>query len=129
VVSPEEAHYIGMALHELGSNAVKYGALAQDGGRVIVRWRVAGDDAAPRLDLEWCEEGGVVAEPARLGFGATILNTLAPRAIDGVANLTFNSDGVRWTLNAPLPPQRAIATEEPESPDLAPLPTSAAIEP
>lgn len=129
VLSPEGAHYIGMALHELGSNAVKYGALSREGDRVFIRWNVLNDEGGPRLDLTWREEASAVVEPKVLGFGAAILKTLAPRAIDGAASLTFNPDGVQWTLTAPLPAQTLIAVEDLDGADLTPLPTSAALEP
>lgn len=97
----EAAHYVGMALHELGSNAVKHGVLAGDQGTVAIRWSLSG---ARDLHLEWCEEGGPkVQAPSRQGFGSTILQTLAPRAIGGEAELVFEEAGLRWTLRASLP--------------------------
>jgi two-component sensor histidine kinase len=99
---PESAHYVGMALHELGSNAVKYGALAGPQGQVWVRWRLSDGDA-PELELEWREEfERSIPAPHRLGFGSTILQSLTPRALGGVAELAFKEEGLIWTLKAPL---------------------------
>jgi PAS domain S-box-containing protein len=101
---PESAHYVGMALHELGSNAVKYGALAGSLGQVWVRWRLS-DGEAPQLELEWREDfERLIPAPRRLGFGSTILQSLTPRALGGVAELAFAEDGLIWTLKAPMKP-------------------------
>jgi two-component sensor histidine kinase len=99
---PESAHYVGMALHELGSNAVKYGALAGTHGEVWVRWRLS-DGEAPQLELEWREDfGRLIPAPHRMGFGSTILQSLTPRALGGVAELAFKEEGLVWTLKAPM---------------------------
>lgn len=98
----EAAHYIGMAVHELGSNAVKYGALSQEYGSVDVAWSVVVDDATT-LELRWFETGGPHVEPPNeTGFGSTILKVLTPRATGGVCSYEFLPTGVRWTLSAPL---------------------------
>jgi len=105
----EAAHYVGMAIHELGSNAVKYGALSAEQGQVRISWRAESGDA---LQLDWAESGAaVVAPPARLGFGSTILRSLTPRALGGSATHAFEPSGVHWSLSAPLTPQEA----EPEA--------------
>jgi two-component sensor histidine kinase len=102
-VPADSAHYVGMALHELISNAVRYGALAGEGGTIAVSWRTTERGADEWLDLEWRESGGgAVTEPARLGFGATILTSLAPSALGGKADLQFDAGGLSWILSAPL---------------------------
>jgi PAS domain S-box-containing protein len=99
---PESAHYVGMALHELGSNAVKHGALAGAEGQVFVDWRLSTSED-PELELTWREDSQrPIAAPSRLGFGSTILQTLTPRSLGGVASLTFEDRGLVWTLTAPL---------------------------
>ncbi len=99
---PEWAQYVGMALHELGSNAVKYGALAGPMGQVWVHWRLS-DDETPALELEWSEDfARRIQAPDRLGFGSTILQNLTPRALGGIARLAFTEAGLVWTLTAPL---------------------------
>ena len=91
-----------MAVHELGSNAIKYGALSQEGGSVDINWTVVGDDASS-LKLSWVERGGPEVEPPyETGFGSTILTVLTPRATAGISSYEFPETGVRWTLTAPL---------------------------
>jgi two-component sensor histidine kinase len=98
----EGAQYVGMAIHELGSNAVKYGALSAETGRVHVVWGKGPSGDAP-LVIEWTEVGGPALDPpTQFGFGSTILRTLTPKALDGKATLDFLPTGVRWTLTAPL---------------------------
>jgi len=98
----EAAHYVGMAIHELGSNAVKHGALSSDQGEVRVTWHVDAADAKT-LTLEWTEIGGpFFPPPTKLGFGSTILRHLTARALEGSAELDFLPSGVRWKLIAPL---------------------------
>jgi two-component sensor histidine kinase len=97
-LAPESAHYVGMALHELGSNAVKYGALAGTQGQVRVEWRLS----EGQFELEWREDcERAISPPNLLGFGSTILRSLTPRALGGVAELRFNVEGLVWTLKAP----------------------------
>ena len=111
----EAAHYVGMAVHELGSNAVKYGALSGEAGTVTVVWTV---DAARTLTLTWREDGGpslvaaAATSPASGGFGSTILRTLTPRAVNGTAVLDLAQTGVVWTLQAPLPEPTPALTGE-----------------
>ena len=102
---PEVAHYVGLALHELGANALKYGALSEPSGRVEVDWAVQTETPrGPRLMLQWREiDGPKVTPAARRGFGRTLLETLTPKAMSGDSELDFGEDGVRWTLEAPLP--------------------------
>lgn len=99
VLPPAAAHYFGLALHELHVNAVKHGALSDEAGRVRASWRREGD----RLVFAWEErEGRAVAPPTRKGFGRTLLETLAPGAVRGKANLSFAATGLRYELSAAL---------------------------
>jgi len=103
-LSPNIAHYVGMAMHELGANAAKYGALSNETGSVDISWSVDADgEGGRRLNVVWRETGGPAAsETERMGFGRIILETLTPRALRGEARLTFETDGVTWSLTAPL---------------------------
>jgi PAS domain S-box-containing protein len=103
-LSPGSAHYVGLAIHELGANAVKYGALSNDTGVVEVSWRVETKaDGARELKLDWRERGGPAPSGSdRRGFGRTILELLAPRALQGGARLSFDGGGLVWELWAPL---------------------------
>jgi two-component sensor histidine kinase len=104
VLTPEASHYIGMAIHELGSNAVKHGALADGAGTVDIRWRTRRRAGASTLTMTWIEHGGRRdARPECLSFGGLILTRLTPQALGGEASLEFAADGLRWTLVAPFP--------------------------
>lgn len=105
ILPADAASYMAMALHELGSNAVKYGALSGDAGAVTITWRDEGPIGARTLKFEWVERNGpAVSTPARPGFGSTILTSLTPRALGGTATLDFAPGGLRWTLTAPMGP-------------------------
>ena len=102
---PEVAHYVALAVHELGANAVKYGALGDDKGWVEVKWSIEAAEGAGGdvLTLAWREFGGpAVTAPTARGFGRTILEMLVPRAMNGTAGLAFGVEGVAWTLTAPF---------------------------
>ena len=102
IVTPEAAQNIGLAVHELSTNAAKYGALSVPEGRVEVRWSRTGSDGDARLQVKWIESGGpAVEQPRRRGFGQVVTEQLAARALQGTADLKFEPDGVRWTLNIP----------------------------
>lgn len=95
----DAAQQIGMAIHELATNAVKYGALSNNGGTVDIDCTVADDT----LTLRWTERGGpAVAPPQDNHFGSRLLTRLMPGAVDGEAALTFAESGVEWRLVAPL---------------------------
>ncbi len=97
ILEPEVAQYVGLALHELGTNAVKYGALACDDGVITVKWSYD----YKHLKLEWCETGSIPpqTEAPRRGFGRMLLETVVPKAAKGFAELTFHP-GLCWRLSA-----------------------------
>jgi len=102
IVTPEAAQNIGLAVHELSTNAAKYGALSVPEGRVEVRWSRTGSDGDARLQVQWIESGGpAVEQPRRRGFGQVVTEQLAARALQGTADLRFEAEGVRWTLDIP----------------------------
>lgn len=98
---------LGMALHELTTNAAKYGALSAAGGRVDIAWRVAtGEAGTRRLVLEWREGGGPpVAEPRRRGYGTRLINGGITHELGGQVHLDFAAAGLRCTLDVPLDAQ------------------------
>ena len=113
-LSSSPAEYLGLALHELATNALKYGALSVPGGSVHIRWTT--DEAAQRFQFEWQELGGpAFARPQRKGFGLVILNTVVPAAFGGTAGLRTSPEGVSWHLDAPL---AAVVTSVGETPFL-----------
>jgi two-component sensor histidine kinase len=100
-LSASPAEYLGLALHELATNAVKHGALSVLGGKVRVVWKM--DKAKRRLLFDWREfDGPPVAEPLRKGFGLVILKTVVPAVFGGTAELRTPPSGACWHLEAPL---------------------------
>ncbi len=98
---------LGMTVHELTTNAAKYGALLTENGRVDVTWRVVvGESGARRLALEWRESGGApVREPGRRGFGTRLITGGVGRELGGVVRLDFAAEGLHCTLDVPLDEQ------------------------
>lgn len=106
-LSPKAVLALSMSLHELFTNAAKYGALSVDSGRVSIRW-IRDDE---HLTLVWRErDGPKVALPHRRGFGSRMIEALA-RDLNGSARQEFLPDGVTCTIEAHLRPQ-AEASEE-----------------
>lgn len=104
-VQPRAAVSIVMAVHELCTNAVKYGALSNDCGKVAVEWEVMEAGDARRLSLKWSEEGGPpVAPPQARGFGTRMIERALAVELGGSARIEFLPEGVRCTVEAPLPP-------------------------
>jgi len=100
---PKVAVTLAMALHELMTNAAKYGALSVPEGRVGVFWILEPAEAGERLELVWTETGGPpVAEPTRKGFGSRLIERQLPMEFDGSADLIFAQGGVTCRLRIPL---------------------------
>jgi two-component sensor histidine kinase len=98
MLKPEAAQNIGLALHELATNALSFGGLSRPDGAVSLTWRF--EDG--RLNIEWRESGGpAVAMPPREGFGHKVIKRLVAQALDGTATLNFPPDGLIWTLSIP----------------------------
>lgn len=101
-LSPRAALALSMAVHELCTNAAKYGALSVPGGHVAIHWSFQGSEAGTMLVLQWLECGGPpVAPPARKGFGTRIIETGASGDL-GKGEIDYAPDGVRWTLTTSL---------------------------
>jgi PAS domain S-box-containing protein len=97
VLGASATNTIGMALHELATNACKYGALSVIDGRIRVSWTLK----AGELLVEWRERGGPpVSPPAHRGFGRNVIERSAER-LGGAAALVFDPEGVSWRLTAP----------------------------
>jgi PAS domain S-box-containing protein len=92
------AQAIGLALHELATNAGKYGALSTNIGRVDVCWGTDGDT----LTMSWTErDGPPVSPPERRGFGSTVIASMAKRTVDGEVELDYAPSGLVWSLTCP----------------------------
>lgn len=103
-LDPNVTLALSMALHELATNAVKYGALSQPGGRVAIRWSIRGGDADSRdFEFPWQESGGpAVAPPTRVGFGSRMIDRLMAKPMRGEAKTTYLPAGVQFRLTAKL---------------------------
>jgi two-component sensor histidine kinase len=101
-LNPKAAEQIGLALHELGTNAVKHGALSVSTGVVTIRWGLEiGEAQKPVLRITWEEVGGPrIEQPQRQGFGDVVLTEIVPESLRGTASLAFKSEGVKWVLLA-----------------------------
>jgi len=101
LVSPMAAQYLGMALHELATNAAKYGALSRLTGKIVVAWSLAGAGTARRFQMSWVESGGPpVSPPERTGFGRLVTERMAAEALQGHVQLDYPPAGIRWALDA-----------------------------
>lgn len=95
----QSAQILGMAGHELATNAAKYGAFLDDNGRLEVNWQVEGD----RLRLDWREYVHVVADrPSRRGFGTTVLESMVGTSLGAEVTRTLHPDGIEWLFLIPL---------------------------
>ncbi len=93
-----------MAIHELTTNAAKYGALSVYGGKVEVTWNVTIDATRQTLVFDWIESGGPpVTEPTRKGFGTRLLEIVLPGQIQAKTKIVYERDGLRMHCVVPLP--------------------------
>lgn len=103
-LSPKTALAIAMALHELATNAIKYGALSNETGRVTLRWQVDEDGDGPRLRLLWEERGGPpVTPPTRKGFGTRLIERGLAAELGGAVRLAYPAGGAVCSIETPLP--------------------------
>jgi PAS domain S-box-containing protein len=103
-VSSRLAVALGMVIHELTTNAAKYGALSVYGGKVAVRWSVTLEATRRTLKFSWVESGGPpVAPPARQGFGSRLLEFVLPGQIQARSRIDYAPKGVRVQCKLPLP--------------------------
>jgi two-component sensor histidine kinase len=93
-----------MTLHELATNAVKYGALSTPAGQVMISWkRLVGNGTIAKLILVWRESGGPTARALPgSGFGTSLIRELIPHELSGTVDLVFGADGVRCRIEVPL---------------------------
>jgi PAS domain S-box-containing protein len=103
VISAAAAQTMGMALHELTTNAGKYGALSAGAGHVEIAWRlIRGPEGDERFELSWTEAGGPeVAPPKQPGFGTVIMDNIPSTNFDGEITLNYAKEGLRWRLVCP----------------------------
>jgi PAS domain S-box-containing protein len=101
---PQTALNLAMALHELATNAAKYGALSKRGGHVDLSWTVTHSE--PVLHVHWRESGGPeVSQPEREGFGTRMIRRVLASELGGKVTLDFNAQGLECSIDAPLRPR------------------------
>jgi two-component system CheB/CheR fusion protein len=99
----------GLALHELATNAVKYGALQDGQGRLDISWKVQSNgESIPTLSLNWNESGvSKLSRPSREGFGRHLIEKALTFTLRAKTKLSFDGDGVSCVIELPLPPDTA----------------------
>ena len=104
LLSSQLAVSLGMAVHELTTNAAKYGSLSVYGGKVDVTWSMTIEATRRTLDFEWVEGGGpAVSPPKRQGFGSRLLEFVLPGQIQATATIDYRREGVRMHCKVPMP--------------------------
>jgi len=103
MLEPQAALHLGLVLHELGSNARKFGCLSQPQGRLATEWWLNGDSRGPMLRLRWLEtDGPHVDVPKRRGFGTVLIERSLRYALGGEAQLVFAPAGLTCNIYLPL---------------------------
>jgi PAS domain S-box-containing protein len=103
-IDPHATEQLGLALHELSTNAVKHGALSLPSGKIAVQWAIEPPVGAEpeKLHVTWTERGGpAVSTPSRKGFGHIVFERIVARALDGTVKMSFESEGLDWQLAFP----------------------------
>jgi two-component sensor histidine kinase len=99
LVAPRGAQAIAMAVHELGTNAAKYGSLSNDTGRVDINWSTKGDT----FQMSWTETGGPRTEPPeRSGFGSTVIKRMIESTLSADVSIEFAPTGFMWRLKCSI---------------------------
>lgn len=103
-LTPEVTQSIGMAVHELATNAAKYGALSDAVGHVSICWSVAPDaNLTQRFLMSWRErDGPPVAPPKRFGFGSMVTKRMVEASTGGKVSVVFDPAGLEWSLSCPV---------------------------
>ena len=104
-LSPKASLALGIALHELATNAVKYGAFSNAAGSILIAWTIEPGPEGSRLILRWQErDGPPVTPPSRKGFGSRVIERGLALELKGTVHLDYRADGVVCTINFPAPP-------------------------
>jgi two-component sensor histidine kinase len=102
-LKPDAVHSLTLVLHELATNAAKYGALSVPEGRVAIAWDLAGaDNGERRFRMSWRESGGPpVTPPARNGFGHVVISEMVASSLRGDVTLDYAESGLAWAIDTP----------------------------
>lgn len=104
-LSPRSAEIIGMALYELATNALKYGALAAPAGKVVLCW----EETADRFVIDWRESGvPLMCVPTHHGFGTTLMRHIPARSLDAEVTIDYAPTGLHWRLDCSLATARML---------------------
>lgn len=105
ILTPDSGQAVSIVLHELATNAAKYGALSTTNGRVSVRWnRDRNGNGNPCLCIKWRETGGPIVQiPRNSSYGTEVIRNLIPYELGGTVELVFGTEGVLCDLYIPLP--------------------------
>ena len=102
-LSSAAAQSIGMVIHELSTNTVKYGALSSEEGRIDIVWKIDGSNAEPLFSIRWMEcNGHPVVAPSHRGFGTTVVTKMVEMSLDGETVLDYPPTGLIWTFTCAL---------------------------
>lgn len=102
VIRPRAAEALGLAVHELLTNAIKYGALSNDEGEVRVNWQADASAEQPVFEVTWRENGGPpVSSPSRSGFGSILIERNVRAALSATVEIDYASGGLIWKVIAP----------------------------
>lgn len=113
ILGPRRARTFTLLVHELATNAVKYGALSATQGTVAIRWSAEDAGAGARFRFQWRERGGpAVAPPSRAGFGRSLLEKAAALDFATQPKIDFAPDGLTYEFDAPLPAETASGAGE-----------------
>ena len=103
MLNPRVAQTFALVVHELATNATKYGALSRPEGRVAIHWSIEGAGSVARLKFQWYERGGPpVVVPANQGFGRAVLEKAAAQDFSAIPKIRFAPEGVSYEIDAPL---------------------------
>jgi len=113
LLNERSAQTLGLVIHELMTNAAKYGTLSRAEGRVYVRWSI---DRTERLTFQWHEEGGpTVSEPTKKGFGTGLIERMLKSDFQAEQSEQFAPEGFRFSFQAPLERVRASSVGSAQS--------------
>ncbi len=99
------AQTLALAIHELSTNALKYGALAHPSGKLMVSWYEHGDNEERTMRVEWFENGVPAVRspgPARVGYGRVLIEQSLPQQLGAATTMTFDDDGIRCVIDLPF---------------------------
>jgi len=120
LIAPKASEVLGLAVHELATNALKHGALSRPGGRVSVSWRLMSRDREDWLSFHWSESlthSRKQVQAARPGFGTELIERRIPYELHGAGSLRIDANGAQCTIEFPLRPGASVLeTDEPAQP-------------